>query len=106
MYTNNEDMFKKMIDDISTESDGKKTCSKNTIVSILRQVGSDNRGREVSSFVFAVFVKATCDLDFDITEVLPNIDYESDKLVNGDVAIIKSLVLGLLVGGWLATSFY
>ena len=62
---------------------------KEVIMSIIKQVGTQNHEREAAAFVFSVMVNIQYDLAFDIQNVIPKIDLDKTRLHIGDVEIIK-----------------
>ena len=46
------------------------SVAKESLVEVMKQVGTVNRGREIASFVFAILVSTMFELDFDVREIL------------------------------------
>ena len=99
MYETQGMEIKMSIHKLAESINGKKTITKESIKSVIEQIGTSNRGRQVSIFVFAVTADVLYEVDWKVSDVLPpNIDYEVEILKKSDHTILKSGLLGLAVG--------
>ena len=70
-------VIKTQIHELAESINGKKTITKKSIKSVVEQIGTSNRGRQVSIFVFVVTAGVLYEVDWKVPDVLPpNIDYE------------------------------